>query len=355
MIKNLRMKKYLPLMLASLVTVTGLTGCSSSSDNTTSEETQVEGTVADSSEGTSTTVEVFNGTLETPESTDNFVALELAYMDHLEALGVLPTAAIKPNGITEESTPAQIVAWEDGFGRLYPNGEVDDVEALNSNDNPNIERLLMIEPDFIIAGDNQEEYLSQLEAVAPTYLMDSTLNLDDEGFRDWKATHRKMGEITGTEEVAEQNIADYDAMVADFVAQIGDDIEGKVAMVCQIDTKGIQYATKVNYAHIYRDLGFETPDNIPVEARETIAVENLVDINPDYIFATIESYEDFEVLEASPIWQNLDAVKNGNVFEFAHYAWNRTNGPNSNTLMFEETANFLLTGEQTSQRFNLED
>ncbi len=354
------MSKKLSILLTSVLVMGSLTGCSGSGnvageDNkaplTSNEQNKVEATPE--SNAAAGTVKMYNGEMPIPEKTEHIAVLDLNHIDHLTALGITPAAANIPAAPTEESTPAQRVSWADGFGRIFADYDLSDVMVLNNNDNPNIEKLLMVEPEYIIAGDGLEEHLSKLEAVAPVYMIDSTLNYDEKGYRDWRQTHRLIGEITGTSDKAEENIQNYDNLVEGYIKELGKTMEGSTAMVFQLDTKGIQYATADNYAAIYDDFGFDKPHNIPEGSRETIAVENLVDINPDYIFMTIESYEDFAVLEASPIWQNLEAVKNGNVYEFAHYGWNRNNGCLSNTLKLQEVGDFLLHGTQTSARFDL--
>lgn len=352
------MKKKIALFVTAVVMMGSLAGCGgteSASGDSSANNTQQSSDAQQSSDTNKDTILLYNGEKPIPDKTENIAVLDLAHIDHLTALGITPAAANIPTAPTDESTPAQLVSWADGFGRIFDGYDLSDVTVLNNNDNPNIEKLLMIEPEYIIAGDSLEEYLSQLEAVAPVYMLDSTLNYDAEGYRDWKETHRLIGQITGTSEKAEENIQHYEDLLDGYLEELGSTMEGNTAMVFQLDTKGIQYAVADNYIAIYEEFGFDKPHNLPVGTKETIAVENLVDINPDYIFMTIESYEDFAVLEASPIWKNLEAVKNGNVYEFAHYGWNRNNGCLSGTLKLQEVGDFLLHGTQTSARFDLID
>lgn len=360
--RNQKNRKSLSMLVASILLVTGLVGCgssggdnssASSSSSSNSSSSSASSSDSSSSDNSTGTITLYNGVKEIPAPTENFAALDLAHIDHLTALGLSPVAANIPTAPTEESTPAQLVSWADGFGRLYANHDLSGTTVLNNNDNPNIENLLLIEPEYIIAGDSLEEHLSQMEAVAPVYMIDSTLGFDENGYSNWQETHRIIGEITSTSEKAEQNIANYYALLEDYKSKLGGSMAGSSAMIFQLDTKGIQYAAMESHPHIYIDLEFDAPNNVPVGSRETIAVENLVDINPDYIFITIESYEDFAILEASPIWQNLEAVKNGNVFEFAHYSWNRTKGPLAANQKLIEVCEFLLHGTQTSARFDL--
>lgn len=384
------MKKHLNLLLASTFLISALAACSSEEPSSSdSSSGSSGGTTSSSSSSTSTTtsdsggvigggavkentnrisaedsnaiatitsagegkLNLYNGVVDVPDSEARFVAQDLSYLDHLIALGITPYAANIPNAPTEESTPAQVVSWQDGFGRIYADYDLSGVEVVaNTLD---IESLLLLKPDYLMVSDSLVESLSQMEQVAPVYMIDSTLGYDSDSYSCWQETHRVIGAITGHEEEAEQVIADYYDLLDGYIEELGGSMAGKSAMIFQLDTKGIQYAAMETHPHIYKDLQFDAPNNVPVGSRETIAVENLVDINPDYIFMTVESYEDLAVLEASPIWQNLEAVKNGNVFEFAHYGWNRTKGPLGATLKLTEVCEFLLHGTQTSARFNL--
>ncbi len=145
----------------------------------------------------------------------------------------------------------------------------------------------------------------------------------------------------------------YEAQVEDYKAQIGDSIDGKTAMVFQLSTKGVQYSTAV-HQQIYAELGFELPELlVDADASGTIALENLAEINPDYIFVNIESLEDFANYQESPLWQNLTAVQNGHVFEFGHNVWNRSNGSRANLYQLQDAAEFVINGTQVTKRFEL--
>lgn len=130
-------------------------------------------------------------------------------------------------------------------------------------------------------------------------------------------------------------------------------MEGKTAIVTQISTKGVQSSLETNHPHVFVHYGFELPAGFP--AGETLALENLVEFDPDYLFINVESWEDFATYESSPIWQNLTAVKEGNVFEFAHNVWNRSNGAMAAFYRVTDIGDFLADGTQVTHRYDYID
>ncbi len=356
------MKKITLLLLASLLSLSLLAGCSDDHDDHAGETTTTEAT--ETTETTETTTEVktvtmADGEKELPEEFGNFVILEWYFIENLQDLDALPVGAPLPavTGLPaeEDLTSLSTLAYQDGHGRLHPDVSVfDGIESLNSSDEGvDIEQLLSLDIDYIITTESNIEYADKLNMVAPTYFLPNTLSTDENGYRDWKQQHLILGELVGKAELAQEQVAAYEAQVEEYKAQIGDSIDGKTAMVFQLSTKGVQYST-VAHQQIYAELGFELPELlVDADASGTIALENLAEINPDYIFVNIESLEDFANYQASPLWQNLTAVQNGHVFEFAHNVWNRSNGSRANLYQLQDAAEFVINGTQVTKRLEL--
>ncbi len=357
------MKKITSMLLVGLLSMVLLAGCASeggSNDSSKAESNDNNTTsVADTDNETPKTVTMADGEKELPEEFGNFVILEWYFIENCQDLGVMPVGAPLPavTGLPAEDdlTSLSTLAYQDGHGRLHPDVSVfDGVESLNASDEGvDIEQLLSLDIDYIITTESNIEYADKLNMVAPTYLLPNTLATDEDGYRDWKQQHLMIGELVGEPELAAQQVAEYEAQVEEYKTQIGDTIDGKSAMVFQLSTKGVQYSTVV-HQQIYAELGFELPEMLKdADASGTIALENLAEINPDYIFVNIESLEDFATYQESPLWQNLTAVQNGHVFEFGHNVWNRSNGSRANLYQLQDAAEFVIDGTQVTKRFDL--
>ncbi len=299
------------------------------------------------------TITMADGEKELPAIGGRYAILDWGYLDHLFMLDAAPVASPITAEPAEDAATSTLVSYLDGYGRFYPDRSVfDGIEGINaSDDGIDLEQLLSLNLDYIITSESNIEYADKLNAIAPTYFLPSALSADADGYKDWKQIHMALATITGTVEIAEANIADYDDTVAYYQEQVGDMVDGKTAIVTQISTKGVQTSLPTNHPHIFVHYDFTTPETFPADGG-TFALENLVEFDPDYLFINVESWEDFAAYEDSPIWQNLTAVKEGHVFEFAHNVWNRSNGSMAALMRVTDIGDFLLEGTQVTNRYD---
>ncbi len=338
------MKKLITLVLILALTMSLFVGCGGS-DETSNPATSVE--------ATSVTVTMADGEKALPTEFGNFAILDFAYLEHCIHLGVTPVASPITSEPAVDAAASSIVSYLDGYGSIYPDRSVlDGIEAINaSDDGIDIEQLLALDIDYIITSESNLVYADKLNMVAPTYFIPSTITLDENGEKDWKQLHMVLGQLVGAENEAQANIDHYDATLAEYQAIIGEMLEGKTAIVTQISTKGVQYSIATSHPHVYSQLGLSVPASFP-ETSGYLALENLIEYDPDYLFINVESWEDFATYEASPIWQNLTAVQNDDVFEFAHYVWNRSSGSISAYNRMVQACEFIINGTQTTNRYD---
>ncbi|MFI3168518.1 MAG: ABC transporter substrate-binding protein [Faecalibacterium sp.] len=299
------------------------------------------------------TITMADGEKDLPAVGGRYAILDWDYLDHLFMLDAAPVASPITAAPAEDAATSSIVSYLDGYGRFYPDRSVfDGIEAINaSDDGIDLEQLLSLNLDYIITSESNIEYADKLNAIAPTFFLPSALSADADGYKDWKQIHMALATITGTVEIAEANIADYDDTVAYYQDLVGDMVDGKTAIVTQISTKGVQTSLPTNHPHVFVHYDFTTPETFPADGG-TFALENLVEFDPDYLFINVESWEDFAAYEDSPIWQNLTAVKEGHVFEFAHNVWNRSNGAMAALMRVTDIGDFLLEGTQVTNRYD---
>lgn len=356
------MKKTLSILLASILCSTALIGCggdtgSTATSTSTATSSETASATPDAGAGATTetatsggTIMMANGEQDLPTEYGNYAILDWGYLDHLFMLDALPVASPITAAPAEDASDASKVSYADGYGRFYPDRSIfDNIEGINaSDDGIDLEQLLSLNLNYIITSEGNIEYADKLNAIAPTYFLPATLSTDDKGNKDWKQIHMHLAQLVGKVDKAEENIAEYDALVAGYLEKNGT-MEGKTALVTQISTKGVQTSLPTNHPHVFEHYGFSAPNGYPAEGG-TFALENLVEFNPDYLFINVESWDDFATYEASPIWQNLTAVKEGNVFEFAHNVWNRSNGSMAAFYRVTDIGDFLADGTQVTNR-----
>lgn len=71
-----------------------------------------------------------------------------------------------------------------------------------------LERLLAVQPDLIIAADDMKDQYERLSQIAPTVIFPQA--------DDWRTTLKQIAEVIGEEEKAEQVLADFDRKSAEY-------------------------------------------------------------------------------------------------------------------------------------------
>lgn len=177
-------------------------------------------------------------------------------------------------------------------------------------DTMDIEAVMNLNPDLIVISTVQEKMYDALSEIAPTVMIQlEALN--------WKDDVRALGKVFGKEDVANEWIANYEAKAKDA----GDKIKAKYGD----DTTYLSFLASGGQFFVfdgagfgdvlYKDMGLAKPEGMPEQTDISLPVvtyEGLAAIKADYIFA-IATDEDLAQLEANSIWNNLPAVKNGNV------------------------------------------
>ena len=177
-------------------------------------------------------------------------------------------------------------------------------------DTMDVEAVMNLNPDLIVISTVQEKMYDALSEIAPTVMIQlEALN--------WKEDVRALGKVFGKEDVANEWIANYEAKAK----EAGDKIKAKYGD----DTTYLSFLASGGQFFVfdgagfgdvlYKDMGLAKPEGMPEQTDISLPVvthEGLASIKADYIFA-IATDEDLAQLEANSIWNNLPAVKNGNV------------------------------------------
>lgn len=182
---------------------------------------------------------------------------------------------------------------------------------------PNFETILSLQPDVILTSTKfKPEVNEKLEKIAPTipYSHIST---------NWEANLRLLGELSGKEEQAEQEIAKYKADLDAAKSQIGENLKDKKVLAVRIRGGEVYiYPAGVFFNPVlYEDLGLAVPAEVQAaKAQELISKEKLAEMNPDYLFIQFSPDENMDTPKAldefqqDPIMKSLNAFKNDKVF-----------------------------------------
>lgn len=335
----LNSKKKIASLLASLLLVsTFLAACGSSesgTDNNTApnnaSQTETEAPAAEVEESAEepterTVTDAMGHEVTIPANPKRVLASYLE--DNLVALGVTPVAQWSvANGIQD-----------------YLQGSLQDVPTI-PHDLP-FEQVASFEPDLIIldsadmaSGDKYEQY----SKIAPTYVIGSEQN------NDWRDELLKIGEVLGKEEDAQKAIDDYDAKAAEAKAALSEAVgdESAAAIWLVADQFYMVSEDLSSGTVMYDDLGLAVPEVVKeISATGTgnwlpISLEKLAELDADHLFLiNSDKGAGGEALN-DPLWKNIPAVKNGNVYEFgADTSWLYT-GTVANTQIVDNIVNSL--------------
>lgn len=224
--------------------------------------------------------------------------------------------------------PKRIIALTNGPNVLALEGNIVGVDEW-TNANPlfadkltdaeivaedNLEKIIELEPDLIIAGSHMKN-LDKLGEIAPTVAFTW-------GKLDYLEQQVEIGKLLNKEKEATDWVADFQ----ERAAAAGDEIRAKIgedATVSVIESGNKEfYVFGDNYARgteiLYQAMKLNMPEKVKELALEsgiyTFSSEVLPEFAGDYVILSKNPDVDNSFVETD-VWKNIPAVKNGNVFE----------------------------------------
>lgn len=251
------------------------------------------------------------GTTTIEKKPEKIVTLGLSDQDAVLALGGKPIGAID----WFKERPYGLWPWtKDLWGDTPP-------EIVGERDDYNLEKILNLKPDLVIAlysGMTKEQY-DELSKFAKT--IGQPKGFDDYG-APWQEMTRMAGKAMGLEAEADAKIKEIDDR---FAAIREDHPEWKDRSVAVVDPyqpgKMVAFQETDPKAAFLEQLGFQVPEEINKAARESkdnnaveLSTERLDMIDTDLIVVlAFDPDMAKQQLDANPVFQSLQAVKDGRV------------------------------------------
>ncbi|PWU69135.1 iron-hydroxamate ABC transporter substrate-binding protein [Gracilibacillus dipsosauri] len=223
--------------------------------------------------------------------------------------------------------PKRIVALTNGPNVLSLDGNIVGIDQWTKN-NPlfqeklegvevvseeNLEKILELEPDLIIAG-AQTKNIDKLNEMAPTVVYTW-------GKLDYLAQQMEIGKLLNKEKEANEWVENF----KDRASKIGEQIKDKIgedATVSVIESGNKEfYVFGDNYARgteiLYQAMGLNMPEKVKEMALEsgvhTFSTELLPEFAGDYIILSRDPEKENSFLETET-WKNIPAVQNDHVY-----------------------------------------
>ncbi|MEQ6050714.1 ABC transporter substrate-binding protein [Lysinibacillus capsici] len=248
------------------------------------------------------TIEYLGESYEVPEKVERIVVTgAMEAMEDMVVLDVHPVGAIAIGG---------------KFPELYAS-VTDKAESIGEKIKPNFEKILELNPDVILGSTKfPEEVQSKLEKIAPTILVSHIST-------NWESNLNLLAELTGKQADAEKILSTYKADIEAAKSTLTEKLQDqKVAAIRIRGGQAYVYPKEVFLnAVLYGELGLAVPNEVAkAKSQEAISVEQLADMNPDYLFVQFSTDENadapnaLEDFKKNPIIQNITAFKNDQVF-----------------------------------------
>lgn len=182
---------------------------------------------------------------------------------------------------------------------------------------PNFEAILKLAPDIILGSDKfPAGTAAQLQKIAPTIPVSHIATAGE-------ANLLLLADLTGKQRLAEEILQKYHEQVKQIQAQLQENVKRKKVIAVRFRAGNINiYPEDVFFNEIlYKELGLVVPAEIKAaKAQEILSLEKLSEMNPDVIFLQYAAGENLaqpkglQDLQQNAIWNNLQAVKNKQVF-----------------------------------------
>jgi iron complex transport system substrate-binding protein len=194
---------------------------------------------------------------------------------------------------------------------------------------PNLEAIARLEPDLILGqGYAVEEVEDQLRRIAPVVVLEYW---EDDSYTttQWEEHFRRVADALGRKERAAKELARLERAVEKFREDFPGDPADVALSVVQMQPEEWLYFTQVSFCgEMVEILGFSRPESQRASDTDRVylSYEELPLADGDAIILTAEALEEgvpekVEEVTESPLWQSLDAVEEGDVYQMDGFLW----------------------------------
>ena len=209
--------------------------------------------------------------------------------------------------------------------QTYMGNATEGIQLTGLREQANIEKILSLNPDLILATDRSEESYPQLSQIAPTVVFTF-----EDIVLDWKQGFALVSEVFGRESQAQQALDKYYRRIEELKASLGDRYQNQTISVAGIFGSNVFAFTQSSFpGSILSDLGLTRPEAQRVNGLDG-AIRNLSEesleqnIDGDVLFFLAFSDDPeatFRELQQRPLWNQLRAFQKGQAYLVNNYAW----------------------------------
>jgi iron complex transport system substrate-binding protein len=263
------------------------------------------------------------GATDVPDNPQRIVVLTNEGTEALLEVGITPVGAVK--------------SWLGDPWYDHIAGQMAEVTVLGEESAVNLEVLVSLEPDLILANKSRHEKIyEQLSAIAPTVVSERLRG-------DWQINMALYTDAAGKGEEGKAALDAFDARIATLHDALGASLDEEIS-IARFMAGQTRIMFKDSFSGlILSELGFHRPATQDKdEFAEEITKERIPEFEGDrLIFFTYETgngegNSQAEDWKADPLWQNLAVVQAGKVHDVSDAIWNTAGGIIAGNLLLDD-------------------
>ncbi|MDF2682232.1 MAG: transporter substrate-binding protein [Brevibacillus sp.] len=265
------------------------------------------------------------GETEIVGTPQRIVVMDFSFADALATFG------IQPVGMADDNDANLIVP--------EVKEKIGTYTSVGSRYEPNIELLSSLNPDLIIADLNKHKAVyDKLKQIAPTIV----LNDHQANYEQMLKNYTVIADAVNKTEEGKKRLDEHNAKLAEVKAKLPQGDAQLKVLPAVVNPTGFFAHSNASYAgSLMEYLGMHDAAKSK-EAYPKTNLEQLVALNPDVMF--LMKTEDKTIVDewkANPLWNQINAVKNGKVFEVSRNKWALSRGLIGSELSAQEAITLL--------------
>jgi iron complex transport system substrate-binding protein len=248
-------------------------------------------------------------------------------LDPVIAVGVKPIAAT--TYASEEGIAFRGLTAEQSEG----------IEVLGSMEQPNLEKIAALKPDLIFATHHlHHQIYSHLSSIAPTVVVDHNQ------FDSFKDRFRYIAGVLGKSEQANQVLSQYQDRVEELKQALAERLNEIQVSVIHVYGEPLSTPDATHHiSQIFSDIGLQRPPSQEGLLQEkNFSLEDLPEHDADVLFIVKYPSSKVEIILSNPIWQQLNAVQSGQVYEVSPERWGGAGGPIVANRILDDLFQYLV-------------
>lgn len=264
-----------------------------------------------------------------PDAPKRIVVLSELDLDSALTLGVQPVGTV--NGRGQATLPRYLL---DKAGK--------EIAVVGDLDNPNLEKLIDLEPDLILTGQTKPELLALLKEIAPTVV---TGNWGE----PWKVVFQRSALVMNKEAEGKAFLAQYDARLQEARTRLAKH-QGEQISIVRWNPKGPSYMHGGTFASsVVQEMGLARPahqigDKSPHSPALSLESLNLLD-GDWLVIGTLSTSGDavdaMKQAEQTPAFQQLSAIKGKRFGAVDGSLWTSTGGPQAALRVIDDVEQLM--------------